>query len=512
MKSGFDQHSENLIKSAEKLLKELESFSDLKKFLAQDLDKPDAPRTDAAGGLSPKKEEPTSSDGRVDVRVSEDGMKAIASFYPSRGTGRMPDMDLVRRRLAEEGVVFGIDWELAEEAVLQCKTGKKLLAEVPIATGKIPQEEVPAYFEVLAHILERKAEADRLAEQEEAAGKKPFPLILVKKGDVLAREVPAIPGEDGRTVRGVPIPFERGKGTEVRPGENTEKSGNEIIASQNGRLVFSDNGFSVREAFEVTGDVDSSVGDVRFEGDVIVRGAIREGFTVDAGGSVYCAKDIELTQLGAGGDVIADGCIFGKKKAMAKAGGEVRARFIEHCVVEAGGNVFAEKAIFNSLVRTHASVVLGKKGAILGGKTSAKDGISAGQLGSDKGTKTEIQVGIDPETFRKILWLNNKTIEMKSKIEEIAATLADGAEHEGLASIKSQMEKQLILVEKAHSELDTHIEKNVKAEITVFGYVFPGVVLEICQAPFTVTEVMKSVRFFLDPEKKAVKTAPLLVQ
>jgi len=509
MKSGFDQHSENLVKSAEKLLRELENFTDLKKFIAQDLDRPDAPRTEAAGRLSPNKEEPASSDGRVDIRVSEDGMKAIASFYPARGSGRMPDMDIVRSRLEEEGVVFGVDWELAEEAVLQCKTGRKHIADVPIAEGKAPKDEISASIEIHAQIIERKAEADRLAAQEEAVGKKPFPLILVKKGDVLAREAPAVPGEEGRTVLGESIPYGRVKRPEVQPGANTERAGDEVIASRNGRLIFSENGFSVREAFEISGDVDSSVGDVRFEGDVIVHGAIREGFAVNAGGSVYCEKDIELTQLVAGGDVVAEGGIFGKKKALAKAGGEVRARFIEHCVVEAGGPVFAEKAIFNSLIRTHASVVLGRKGAILGGKTSAKDGITAGQLGSDKGTKTETQVGIDPEIFRKILWLNNKTVEMKSKIEEIAATLADGAEHEGLASIKAQMEKQLVLVEKAHSELDAHIEKHVRAEITVFGYVFPGVVLEICQAPFTVTEVMKNVRFFMDPETKTVKTAPL---
>ena len=182
--------------------------------------------------------------------------------------------------------------------------------------------------------------------------------------------------------------------------------------------------FSIQEVLDVKGDVDASTGNVHFNGEVLVRGTIREGQSVEAGGSVYCSKDVELTLLCAGKDLVVEGGIIGKKKALAKAGGEVRARSIEHSVIEARGSVRAERSITQCLVRTHAAVFLGKKGAILGGKTSAKDGITAAQLGSDKGTKTEIQVGIDPETFRKILWLKNKTGEMKAKIDEIEASLA----------------------------------------------------------------------------------------
>ena len=197
MKSGFDQHSEHLIKSAEKLLKEVEGLSDLKKILAHDLDKPETARNEGAEGAG-RIEETESADGRVDIFVAEDGMKALASLYPARGEGKMPDMDLLRRRLEEEGVVYGMDWDLAEEAVLQCTTGKKHIVDVPLAAGKAPKDEVAEYFEILPCFLE----AETTSEKNEAAAGASYPFPHVNKGEVLARVVPAETGEDGVTVRG----------------------------------------------------------------------------------------------------------------------------------------------------------------------------------------------------------------------------------------------------------------------------------------------------------------------
>ena len=89
--------------------------------------------------------------------------------------------------------------------------------------------------------------------------------------------------------------------------------------------------------------------------------------------------------------------------------GEVKAKFIENCYVEAGGPVYVENGILNSAIHTLKQVELGRKGVIIGGKIYAQDGVKAVQIGSAMGLEGigsifgNMDSAISPEIFQFII-------------------------------------------------------------------------------------------------------------
>jgi len=71
-------------------------------------------------------------------------------------------------------------------------------------------------------------------------------------------------------------------------GKNVEISedGQSLIAGIDGQVNYIDGKVSVFANYEVPADVDNSTGNISFVGNVIIRGNVLSGFTVEAGGSV----------------------------------------------------------------------------------------------------------------------------------------------------------------------------------------------------------------------------------
>ena len=438
--------------------------------------------------------------GYAEISVSDDEMQAVAGFFPpSEGMEHLKTDD-VAEILSDRRISHGVDWDVISEAVFKCNTEFEPVTDVVIARGAEPVDEIPEHLEIEKDLSRKENEKDR--DKDRVDFKRISPFVLVKKGDALAHIVRTRPGEMGFTVSGKSLPYKKTKIIQLAPGKNTQAEGDIVVSSCDGRFESDGRGFWVNEVLEITHDVDYRTGHIDFPGDVIIRGEIQDGFKVRAGGSIYCATTMDASEVVCEKDVIVQQGIIGKKEGMLKTEGKVEAKFIENCYVQAKGPISIEVGMMNSSVHTLDRVELGFKGVITGGQTYAQNGVTATQLGSQSGTKTEIYCGTDYSVEQKLEWIRDKNIELAMKLSRVKEDIKrSSSENKELNELRDKLQAALHKMNEAAGTLIHHLDKNEEVEVVVRGNVFPGVYVEICHVSYIVNRKLNRVRFRLDKAK-----------
>ncbi len=91
--------------------------------------------------------------------------------------------------------------------------------------------------------------------------------------------------------------------------------------------------------------------------------------------------------------------------------------FINNCHAKVKGNIEADAIMHSKIVCDGEIKVSGRKGLIVGGEIKAKDQISAKVIGSDMGTQTKIQLGVDSELIERYQFLTDKIKEQRENIK-----------------------------------------------------------------------------------------------
>ena len=86
-------------------------------------------------------------------------------------------------------------------------------------------------------------------------------------------------------------------------------------------------------------DVDNTTGDIEYEGNVIVHGNVRAGFTLKASGDITIMGVVEGANVDAGGNLTVNRGIQGMNKAQIHAGGDIVSKFVENATIVCGGNI-----------------------------------------------------------------------------------------------------------------------------------------------------------------------------
>ena len=267
----------------------------------------------------------------------------------------------LRERVEELGVTHGI----LGDVVREFEPARVLGSVCCIARGQPPRKgrdtEITLTFETEAH-REPAAREDggvdfraNLSEQ------------FVETDTVLARRQPEREGRESKGVfgRDVPPPRVQDRPLEQMVGPNTEVRGEELVAVETGRPVLARQRVSVLQVIEVPGDLDYSVGNIGFSGDMVVRGDVLPGFTIEAGGSVSVSGVTEGASIQAGQDLTLGGVVGGHDTVL-KAGGDLVARFLHNANVEVDGEVRVQGEVVNCQIRAQR-VVTDPKGRIVGG-------------------------------------------------------------------------------------------------------------------------------------------------
>lgn len=437
-------------------------------------------------------------DGRVEISVSEDRLQAVAVFTPPLGQGRAIDIDYLQKLLDAEGIVYGIDWDSIQEAVFTCNTERKKITDVVIAKGTEPEKEIPSYLKLEKRFFEQ---GPLIAPESLKVDYRTIsPFIIVHKGECIAKVIPPRPGTDGTDVFGKPVPFTRKDVVQFTAGKNTERSGDEICASCDGRFERNANTFCVSEILQIKGSVDYSTGNIQFPGDVLIEGTVEDGFRIYSGGTIVSKSTLDASEVAARKDLAVEQGIIGKKQSLVRVGGTVKAKFIEGCTVESRGALFIEDSLYACEVYTLDKVQMGEQGKIVGGSIFAVNGVFAYQIGNQAHQRTRIQCGVDFVTEKKLGQLKQRHAYLSMKLTALNTYLKDKKSEKALA----ERERITALIQKVIEEMNKclfELHKNQNAEIVVTDKVFPGVSIDICNVRLAVDKIHTRVRFILDPKR-----------
>lgn len=219
--------------------------------------------------------------------------------------------------------------------------------------------------------------------------------IHVVPGDILCELTDPHYGLAGRDVFGEPIPPPPPDQLPVKIGEGIRFDHDErlMLAEHAGCVDFDGERLSVRQVRRVEGDVDYHVGNIDFDGHVLVTGNVLAGFEVRATGSIHVEGMVDSAVLTAGENLYVAGGIVGHAESPTVVGGELRARYLNGTIIYCAGDVVIERQIRNCLLYAGASVAV-SRGGIVGGTTRAGGGIQAESIGSGMCVETHVAVGV----------------------------------------------------------------------------------------------------------------------
>lgn len=322
--------------------------------------------------------------------------------------------------------------------------------------------------------------------------------LVVSRGEILAIWKQPTPGEPGYDVRGRQVTLPNQTITTLEPGEGTRVEGGRVYAEVTGKLSWNAKSFFVETTIRIKGNIDYRVGNIRFPGNLILEGEVRDRFKVWIGGTLDCLHGLDVHQIMTGGAVTVKEGIIGHGRGLLRTKSRVSARHVENCTIEALGDVVLEKACYNSRVYTRGSVIL-PKGRIVGGQVKTRDTISAGVVGNVAESVTELVLGIDFVVERMVDHYNTRQQAIRSARRELAREARVGRIREQRAEKRFA---QLMEEEEYNNEqlirLLPLLDVNDMAALEVHDTIYPGVRLRICSLQFTPTKPLKAVRFFID--------------
>lgn len=451
------------------------------------------------------------------LNIADDLMSVTVRFYPPSEGGALVDEKELTGDLVLQKIRFGVD----KEAIDNFFQNRVYCTDIVIARGKMPRNGKDA--EITYHFgVNRRAHPHLNAD-----GSVDYHNLDIishcKKGDVLATLTPADPGDYGTSVLGNQVKPCTVKIKSLHYGQNVVLSEDKLTltADVDGHVSLQDGKVVVSNVLNIK-NVDSSTGNIIYDGSVSISGDIASGFAVKAGGNIEVKGTIGGAVLDAGADVVMERGINGTGGGMVTAGGNVVTRFIENANVTANGSVTAE-AILHSRVEAGTEVnVSGNKGFIVGGRIVAGERITAKTLGAEMGTGTKIEVGVAPQlkgkirdTMKEVQDANKNLQNIKPTLDTIIKKLQSGvvlpqeqaAYAKKLMAMNSQLQAEIKSKSEYLTELQNQLSEAHDAYVAVDGVCNVGTTIMIGDLTMVIDRPVKYSKFV--QRDGDIKTAPL---
>lgn len=439
--------------------------------------------------------------------LSEDKMHAYVRFYAPSVGGELTSYDEFMGDMRIRDICYGVKEETIKALYEQKQ--REYCTDILIAEGEAPRHGTDAYIEYFFN-----TDLNAKPSLNEDGSVDFFHLNTVcgcSKGEMLARIIPADEGEIGHNVCGDVIRPRNVKRVTLKFGKNIELSEDKlsITSMVDGHVTLVDDKVFVSNVLELE-NVDSSTGNIDYEGSVEVRGNVLTNFEVRARGDIVVRGVVEGARLIAGGDIIIQRGANGMNKGVLASKGNVVSKFLENITVSASGYVSSE-SILHSVVYAGTEVtVSGKRGFITGGHICATNQVSTKILGSVMGASTVVEVGAKPDVKTRFAEVQRMVAETQKELRAMepvldayeqkrnSGALIDKEKLKYIINLKQSRSQKTMILEKYMEEmrsLQELIENKNNAHVLVSGTVFPGVKIIISEVSMAVQSEIKYCRF-----------------
>jgi len=349
-------------------------------------------------------------DPYIDLIISRDRLKAFIRM-PEVST-RKYSINFIKKFIKKQGICFGIaDDKSLDGFIKNCRDPSErfnIASGKPVNPGR--SGEIIYYFNIgdkSAGVVNKDGSIDFTSR-----GNSPF----VKKGRVLAEKKPMVKGEPGIDIYGSTIPCKPVKDSIIICGDNVRLSddGLKLISTISGQPGIDFRGaVSVQEGFIIKGNVDFRTGNIKFKGDVIIGGTVKQGFKVEC--RELTAGEINGGIIKTYGDLkVANGIV----DAVIESRGNVRAKFVNNSTVYAYGDMMVTREIMGSEIAISGAMD-NETGRITGSTIAARMGLNVRQIGTKKAEPSIIKPGTDDH----IEWLadkyGEKLVNIQTKLDSL---------------------------------------------------------------------------------------------
>lgn len=343
---------------------------------------------------------------------------------------------------------------------------------------------------------------------------------FAKEGQLLAEYTPATLGEYGYTVTGKLMIPKRGKDLPVLRGRGFVMSEDkkQYTATSSGQIEYINNKLNIINCLTINHDLDISIGNINFDGNVEIMGNIIPNMMIHATGTVKVNGYVESASIYAGQDVVLSKGIQGGGISYIQAGGNVYAPFFESTTIKCEGSLNANH-ILNCDVTANDSVILsGKRGLILGGTTRALRYIDATTAGNKAELPTKLILGVDSDVIKEYGETMQSISKAKLEISALQKNLVifeeqSQTEHYTYKMLQKAIklkEEDLQALTNQLNEYNRIIELSSAASANFMGNVYPGTSILINGETHQVKEEQHQVTYRLRDRKIIMEeyTAP----
>ena len=414
---------------------------------------PNRRKKDKKDGEEEVEHEPEGLDALPWFFVSSDKLYAWMMVFPPTGEGQELTRDMIYEALSDQGILYGVNGRLADRLAHDDQRYFNLFL---IAQGK------PAFdgkngniVDYFPRVVERVLAVDEYDQVDYTA----LNLIHnVKEGQEICRLIRPTEGEPGRTVLDQEIPAKSGKSVTLPKGRNTEISedGDALVALSDGHVEFTGRSFQVKPVLDVPGNVDFSTGNIKFLGDVNIKGDVLTGFTVRAMGSIWVGGVIEAgSTVEAGGDLTVVKGILGDGSTIVRAQRCVFSKYIENATIYVRENLQTDAIINGSIYCNGEVLVRSGRGVIMGGRVWAAKKVSATTVGSKSERRTHIVLGGLPCTSFEREQVRRELKELEIEHERLECQLDSPVK----ASLLSKVRVKLSTTELRLQQLEEDLQE-----------------------------------------------------
>lgn len=449
-------------------------------------------------------------DFSIESIITPGGLAADVRIVPSALEVSDLNVENLLKAIQDEGITYGILTEVVEQIVRD----KIINTWVTIAKGIEPSEGKDGY--VKFHF---ETGGTKVRLKEDASGRvnlRDLNLIQnVKKGDVLCELIPPQAGKSGMTVKGEEIPGKTCAHAKLPGGQNVSFSADhtKIFSTIDGMVAWVDPTIIVDHVY-VVDMVDANVGNIRFNGSVVVNGEVGDGYEIHAGEDITIAMSVGRVVLNAGGSIKIAGGILGQDKAIINAGGKIRVRFIQDAPhVKSDAEIVVDDYIRNSMVTAVGPIVVKNQNGWIDTSTiSSECWICCPTIGYEtSAVETNLCIGHNPILHQERERLKEEIVYKISEFLKLQSSLAKLRALKILDQMSQQQEalynKILDSIERFRNILTRHdtrigeitqnINKVYAGNIYIEGIVNDNTNVTIGTATKKITNAKARVHFFL---------------
>lgn len=344
------------------------------------------------------------------IDVAKDKLSAFATMQPARGGKGLSRTDILQL-VAKTHIKHGVCMK-AVNLLVQYSDGKQTQQPLKctIAHHTPSQEGEPAKLEQLSMTLK-----DRLLKPKETLHGKVDPkdfgaIVSVREGQPLVRRHPPTEGITGKDVMGSEIKVGTPKDIQLKADEGTtisEEDENLLLAATDGIPVLTEFGMKVVDTLELD-KVNAKSGHVDYAGSIVIKGDVGEGMKVSADGDVLIMGTAEACEITATGDITIEQGVFGHRdhdgapSCKLSSEGSIAVNRAQNVSLHAKKNVHVATQALHCDISCEQDLTIGMdtppKGDLVGGSVSIGGSLHCGNIGTDAGAATQIDLGISYRT------------------------------------------------------------------------------------------------------------------